>query len=297
VITKNGIDPIPRHECALIEVKDKLYLLGGRGIHPVEVYDPKTNLWVKKAAPPIEIHHFQPITYNGYIIIIGGMTGPYPNEVPIPNMMIYNPDKDLWIVGDSIPAARLRGAGGTVVYNEKFYWIGGIKNGHIGDHKDYFDEYDPTIRKWRVFPDAPRARDHFEALVVGDEMYVTGGRRTKAPFGPFTVVIPEIDVYNFNTEEWNTLDEKLPTPRSGTSSVIWDDYLLIAGGEDPYSFYASSLVEGLNLEDNTWKEFTTLPSGRHGSGLISYKESLYLTCGKRAKKELTDIGDLWVLTQ
>jgi N-acetylneuraminic acid mutarotase len=294
VITEDGIDPIPRHECGLIELNDKLYLLGGRGIHPVEVYDPKTNVWVRKAAPPLEIHHFQPITYNGYIIIIGGMTGPYPNEVPIPNMMIYNPDKDLWIVGDSIPASRLRSAGGTVVYNEKFYWIGGLKNGHIGDHKDYFDEYDPISRKWRIMPDAPRARDHFEAVVANNEMYVAGGRRSKAPYGTFTVVIPEIDVFDFSMGIWKTLDQKLPTPRSGTSSLIWKDYLLIAGGEDPFGFYASPIVEGLHLKEYYWKTFPKWPIGRHGAGLITYNNKLYLTCGKRAKKEGTDVGDLWV---
>ncbi|MFA6677258.1 MAG: hypothetical protein WCS34_06675 [Bacteroidales bacterium] len=32
-----------RHETSFVKFKDKFYLIGGRGIWPVDVYNPKTN--------------------------------------------------------------------------------------------------------------------------------------------------------------------------------------------------------------------------------------------------------------
>ena len=37
-----------RHEDAFIEYKDKFYLMGGRGINPVNVYDPASSSWETK---------------------------------------------------------------------------------------------------------------------------------------------------------------------------------------------------------------------------------------------------------
>ena len=56
-------------------------------------------------------------------------------------------------------------------------------------------------------------------------------------------------------------------------------------------------MEGLSLTENTWKNFMEWPTGRHGAGLVTLNNKLYLSCGKRAKKTGTDIGDLWVLSE
>jgi hypothetical protein len=76
--------PTKRHEAAFAELDGKFYLLGGRGIKSVEVYDPETNRWEKKAKTPIELHHFQALNYGGKLYVIWAFTGPYPNETPFP---------------------------------------------------------------------------------------------------------------------------------------------------------------------------------------------------------------------
>lgn len=52
-----------RHENAFIEYNNKFYLIGVRGIKPVNVYDPETNTWETKGKTPMEIHHFQAVVY------------------------------------------------------------------------------------------------------------------------------------------------------------------------------------------------------------------------------------------
>ena len=229
--TADGSKPMLRHECGFVECNGKFYLLGGRGYRPVDIYDPAENKWTQGSHPPIEIHHFQPVVFRNKIVILGAMTGQYPNEVPLPNVISYDPATDKWFSIDSIPKNRLRGSGGTVIYQDKIYWVGGLSEGHTGGHTSFFDEYDPISGNWKVLPDAPRVRDHFQAVVGHHKLYAAGGRVTKAPYGTFTHVIPEIDVYNFQTQQWSTLEEVLPTPRGGSFSLFHDNKLYIGGGE------------------------------------------------------------------
>ena len=55
-------DPKKRHENAFVKAGKKFYLLGGRGIKPVEIYDPETRSWTQGATTPVEISHFQALT-------------------------------------------------------------------------------------------------------------------------------------------------------------------------------------------------------------------------------------------
>ncbi|MEO9592385.1 MAG: galactose oxidase, partial [Rhodopirellula bahusiensis] len=74
--------PTARHEAALVGFQGKLFLLGGRRINPVDVYDPETNVWTTKSETPLELHHFQGVVVGDAIYLMGAMTGPYPKETP-----------------------------------------------------------------------------------------------------------------------------------------------------------------------------------------------------------------------
>ncbi|MEX2565810.1 MAG: hypothetical protein WD431_07710 [Cyclobacteriaceae bacterium] len=109
-----------RHECASAAVGNKVYLLGGRGMKPVEEFDPLTKKWTQKSMAPIEMHHFQAVSFNDKIYVIGAFTGGYPHETPIPHVYIYDPSLDQWSKGHEIPEGRRRGAAGVVVYQTNF---------------------------------------------------------------------------------------------------------------------------------------------------------------------------------
>ncbi len=100
VASKDGSKPIARHEAAFVRVKNKFYLLGGRGIRSVSIFDAATQSWSEGSKPPLEMHHFQPVVYKDKVYILGAMTGGYPGEVPVPDIYIYDP-------------RRMRGAKGT----------------------------------------------------------------------------------------------------------------------------------------------------------------------------------------
>jgi len=67
-----------RHETGSVAHGNKLYVFGGRGNRPVEVFNANTKKWSQIATMPKEMHHFQPVVVNNKIYIIGAMTCCYP---------------------------------------------------------------------------------------------------------------------------------------------------------------------------------------------------------------------------
>ncbi|WP_299497082.1 hypothetical protein [uncultured Shewanella sp.] len=106
VEAEDGSLPEARHESAFVAIGDLLVLAGGRGIKPVESFDPKYAQWIRGAKPPFEIHHFQGVDIDGTMWVVGAFTGGYPDEVPVQKVMIYDPEGARWAEGPSIPENR-----------------------------------------------------------------------------------------------------------------------------------------------------------------------------------------------
>ncbi|MDO1445023.1 kelch repeat-containing protein [Rhodocytophaga aerolata] len=274
-------EPEKRHENAFVRVGDSFYLVGGRNIKPVEAYNTKTRQWKKLATPPLEMHHFQAIEYKGEIVVAGAFTGGFPHETPIPKIQIYNPTTDKWREGAEIPENRRRGAAGVVVYQDKIYLVCGIIDGHYDGHVTWLDEYDPKTNKWRQLPDAPHARDHFQAAVVNNQLFVAGGRRSTHKTGHvLDLTVPEVDIFDFKTNTWKTLPaaQNIPTQRAGTAAVTLGKQVLIIGGESPQKL-AHNQTEAFDFKTNTWQTLAPLQTGRHGTQAILYQNKVFVAAG------------------
>ncbi|NHF58978.1 galactose oxidase [Flavobacteriaceae bacterium TP-CH-4] len=283
VVSEDQGQPVARHEAAFVRVRDKFYLLGGRDIRPVSIYDTKTKTWSQGVEPPLELHHFQPVVYDDKIHIIAAMTGGWPNETPTTHVYTYDPSTDSWSKGHKIPENRRRGAAGVVLNDGKVYVVCGIKNGHIGDHQKWLDRYDPTTGDWETLADAPRTRDHFQAAVTGGKLYAVAGRNTGSTDDPFGGTVAEVDVYDIEQNRWETLPHHLPTERAGNAAILFDGELVVAGGESPIQEKAHNEVEALNLSTHQWRRLPSLLEGRHGTGLLEFEGALYIAsgCGNR----------------
>ncbi len=288
-------DVTGRHENVFVEYKDKFYLMGGRGINPVNVFDPETNSWETKGKSPIEIHHFQAIVNEDAIYMVGAMTGGYPTEVPLENIWIYYPETDAWEKGPVIPESRRRGGAGSVIYNNKIYMVCGIEFGHTSGTNNYFDSYDLLTGEWEILTKAPHVRDHFPAIVVDDRLYCVGGRNTSVHttdnFGAFFMAtVPYVDVYDFKEEKWYILQEEIPWPTAAGGLVHIDNKLIYMGGEGAFK-QAYNQTQCLDLETGKWSQLAPLYRGRHGSSAILYNNNIYIAAGSpvRGGGNLTSI--------
>lgn len=273
--------PTPRHEATLVAYKNKAYLIGGRRVNPVDVYDPQTNRWTRRSSTPIELHHFQAVVVDDAIYLMGAMTGPYPNERPLERIVVYYPDDDRFELGDTIPESRRRGGAGAVYYNGKIYIVGGIVNGHIDGFQPWLDEYDPQSGNWKTLADAPHARDHFQAVVLEDRLYSIAGRTTsKATSQVFDLTVAPVDIFDLRAEKWLPDSESclLPTPRAGNMAVVWKDEVVVGGGETTRKT-AHNDVEAYDVVTKTWRDWPSLQRGRHGSGFAIIGDYMYTASG------------------
>ncbi len=284
VDSEDSSKPVARHEAAFVQVGAKFYLMGGRDIRPISIYDTETASWSQGAPPPLELHHFQPVVFEGKIVVIAALTGGWPNETPTTHVYVYDPSSDVWSQGDEIPEDRRRGASGVVLHNNMAYIACGIKNGHIGDHKKWMDRYNLTTGKWEVLADAPRPRDHFQAVVADGKIYAAAGRNTGIdPEDPFGGTISETDVYDIATNRWETLPNGIPTQRAGNAALLFNGELMVVGGESSSQEKAHAEVEALNLTTHKWHSLASLLEGRHGTGMVVWNNALFVAsgCGNR----------------
>ena len=269
-----------RHEAAMTALNGKLYLLGGRGVKPVEEYDPASKGWRKLSPTPMELHHFQALVVGNRIALVGAMTGGYPKEPPVPNVWWFDPAKDEWTRGPAMPAGRARGGAGAVLHGGRVYLVCGNTNGHWNGYVPWLDVLDLNTGRWTPLPDAPHARDHFQAVLVDGQIVAAAGRRSSAETGQtFDLTVPEVDVYNIAKGKWTTLAEKIPTPRAGCMAVARDGKVLVIGGESPSQPQAHAQVEMLSLADGKWSAWPSVNQGRHGTGAAMLGNELYVAAG------------------
>jgi N-acetylneuraminic acid mutarotase len=271
-----------RSECGMAACNGKLYLLGG-GALPTEVFDPVTLTWASKATAPVDMNHFQPVSYENKIYVLEAFTGgQYPEQPNLKNVYIYDTDKDTWTEGGALPAERSRAAAGAALYNGKLYLVAGIQHGHSSGTTNMFDEYDPKTGQWKGLPDAPHIRDHCAASVIRDKLYIAGGRNTSYHepnnfMSFFGKTVLEVDCYDFKTGQWSTLAAKLPLGSGGGSMVNLDDKLYYMGGERATDTEANQPRKNVYWLDpatnNPWKETSSLNESRNGmsAGVINHK--------------------------
>jgi len=281
-VIKTTGKPTARHEASFLEHQGLLYLLGGRRVNPVDVFNPKTLTWESKSSTPIEIHHFQAVSVGDAIYIVGAMTGQYPNETPLANVIAYYPATDTFKTLHEIPESRRRGGAGAVFYNGKIYVVGGIKNGHVDGYVPWLDEYDPVTGEWNALPDASFARDHVQAAVLNDMLYVFGGRTSRQRTDQVLELLVKYgETFDLVTRQWEpvTQDMALPTLRAGNSVMAWGDEIVIAGGESHMQELSHFEMDSFNAVSRTWRRWPDPIAARHGTGFAMADGYVYIASG------------------
>lgn len=289
---------IARHEFGFTQVGDKFIMFGGRESPQVlDVYDYATDSWTNGGMAPVDLNHFQAVTYEGLIWVIGAFKTNTPNpEESADYIYMYNPASQQWIQGMELPNARKRGAGGLALYNNKFYLVGGNILGHSGGYVPYFDEFDPATGVFTSLSDAPHARDHFQAVVYNDKLYALGGRLTGGPGGLFEPQVPEVDVYDFSTSMWSTLavGNNIPTPGAGAATVLFQNEIYVISGETTFGFSPGvngirNTVEAFNPSTVNWSTKDNLNYPRHGIQAIVSGDGIHVVGGSEGGSSMKNM--------
>lgn len=275
----NG-EPAARHEASFVEADGMFYLLGGRRIQEVSIFNPETNTWTSGKKPPIELHHFQGCYSDGKIYVVGAQTDEYPHEAPTENAYTYTPETDTWEKAFAMPANRLRGSTTASIYENKLYIAGGIIDGHWDGHVKWFDCYDFKTEQWESMPDIPHFRDHASSVVIDNKLYLVGGRKTSRVTNEVLELTEKnVDVFDFKTNEWITLDQPIITQRAGGTAISVNGLIVFTGGESATQMEAHSQVECYDPTTGIWTSLPSMNTGRHGTQLIWHNDNMYIASG------------------
>ena len=193
--TKKRDMPTLRHAVMTAVVHGKIYVIGG-SVHDkklgrdvatslVEVYDPATDRWEKRADMPTERGATHAVVIDSKIYVIGGYNwqqGPLTDKF-VASIEEYNPKTDQWRELPDMPMFKFMFA--SVVVNNEIYTIGGANTpgGNRLVRISDVDVYNPTTNTWREVEPMTILKAT-RAVVVKGTIYALGGQIGRGQFSP-----------------------------------------------------------------------------------------------------------------
>lgn len=165
-------------------VDGEIYIIGGSIYNKklgkreatglVEVYDPLTNRWEKRANMPTAREWANAEVVDGKIYVLGGeISGPFLlKDRLVHNIEEYNPKLNTWRKRPNIPMPKCWFE--TVVVDNEIWTIGGYDLNNSFRHIDAVDIYNPIANKWRGAQPLTTPKTT-TAVVVNGTIYLLGG--------------------------------------------------------------------------------------------------------------------------
>jgi hypothetical protein len=160
-------------------VDGRIYAIGGTAGAPyspgdglVEMYDPATDHWARKAHMPAPRWNLSTSVVDGRIYAIGGLGG---NALPTVEM--YDAATDTWTRKADMPTARIGFS--TSVVDHRIYAMGGDPAYGFGPFTRSAEIYDPDTDIWVRTTGMPEAGHTMATGVVDHRIYLVSGEYIK----------------------------------------------------------------------------------------------------------------------
>ena len=273
--------PTKRLETSGVTLDNKIYVIGGmnkRGSTDiVEVYNTDTNKWSKVSPLPERLDHTATATFEGKIYVAGGFNS---SGISTKFLFIYDPVTDKWQRAANMPTAR--GALTAKFVNGILYAIGGDETVLYDLNKVYNPQgvvttneaYNPESNSWTIKSPMPTPRDHLSSAIIGESIYVVGGRQPD--IGPLFKDLNSNERYDPVNDTWRKLDP-LPTNRSGLAAASHDGKVYAIGGESTKKTFDNNEVYDPETDD--WTSLTPMPTPRHGLTAVTIDDKIYVISG------------------
>ncbi len=245
-------------------------------------FDPASQHWEALPALPVPRSDGTAAVIGNMLYVAGGYNMWYGGALS--NTHGYNLTTQQWITATAL-ITPVSGAAGVVV-NGEFLVLGGFDN---HSESAYVQQYDPVKNQWRAGAPMPVARSEFDAVVLGDLVYVIGGNiisttaqsatANSSAVGATAIPATLVSVYNPQTEEWHTA-APLPAPRIDFTAVARNGKIYVIGGTDRW--ITGSAQKDLFIYDSLRDEWTlgpTLPNARAGLRSTRWANSIFVIGG------------------
>jgi N-acetylneuraminic acid mutarotase len=274
-----------RNELTAVVLNGKIYAIGGEDKttggsqkNSVEVYDIAKEKWVQDIKPmPLPLDHTASVVYDGKIYVVGGFL---KHKVPTDKVFIYDPQKNQWQEGKSLPSS-IGAALNAQFINGILYVVGGVNSSNVPVNTNY--AYDPKTNTWTTKAPMPTARHHLQTAVVDGKLYALGGRilGDGVPSEDMDEALSNFnrnEMYDPQTDSWTVLQPML-TKRSGFAAAASSDgNIYVFGGEGIGKVIDS--VEKYNPKLDKWTYEKPMPTGRFGLKSVSFGDRIFVLGGQ-----------------
>ena len=301
-------------------IDGKIFAIGGRvqaepnefgeiAIATVEMYDPKTDTWQRKADMPTRRSGVAVSVVNGKIYAIGGeemkkkpwqmkkepwRKGWIYEAKGLPTVEMYDPVTDTWTQKADMPTPRKTR---TCVVDGKIYAIGGLAVGPTVEKRgtlDTVEVYDPATDIWTRASSMNHARYWAALSVVNGEIYATGGTGPSPIRTEPDPYLSSVEVFNPKTDQWRERREMV-TPKAGHSANFINGKIYVIGGafwavkEKAYKYH--STIEIYDPVTDRWTEAPDMLIGKSGHTTEIIDGHIYILGGdtKVAEGPLTSV--------
>jgi len=249
--------PTARWGLSTSVVDGKIYAIGGGNIiygvtylSTLEVYDPVTDTWTRKADMPSGRACAAASVVNGKIYVIGGSPRA---ETYTTTVEEYDPATDTWTRKADMPTARCFLS--TSVVNGKIYAIGGRM--YPGGDTTAVEEYDPVTDTWTRRGNMPTVRTGLSTSVIDGRIYAIGG----AAGGLTAPALVRVEEYDPAMDTW-TRKADIPTARAYLSTCVANGKIYAVGGTPSNWAPVISTVEEYDPVMDTWTTKPDMPTAR-----------------------------------
>jgi len=186
-----------------------------------------------------------------------------------------------WEIVDAIGEPTARHEASIVAFEDKIYLLGGRRINPT-------DVFNPRTKTWTKMSSPPIEIHHFQAVVVGDAIYIlgamTGPWPHETPLERVLIYYPKTDTFEFGAE--------IPKARrrGGAGAVYANGKIYLVGGiTDGHMGTYVNWFDAYDVETDDWVQLPDAPHRRdHFQAAIS-GDKLYAFAGRRSEQR-ADLG-------
>jgi non-specific serine/threonine protein kinase len=225
--------------------------------------------WAAGRLSPFRVQQLQAAELDNRIWLAGGLLGP---DTATNKTEYYDPTVRTWGNGPALPFQVHHAM--LVNYDGKLMLIGGfLPVGHNleASASDKVLILDPAKNQWVEGPPLHHARAAGTAVVIGDQVVVTGGRTG----GKVETEVKQTEIYNGKT--WRDAPD-IPVPGDHLGGVTDGTYLYTIGGRNLSVSENHTAVQRFNPKTGQWTQLTPLPVADSDMG-AAYIDGQLITFG------------------
>jgi hypothetical protein len=241
----------------------------------VIVFDIAADRWRAGPALPTPSHHVHLASLNNELWAIGGFLGGDTRMRWICTPRVLKLEGETWVEGPSLP--KPIGEAVPLVHDGRIHLIGGrspagAANAAWNDQADVGDHFVLAgASQWERAAPLPMPRNSAAGAVFGGALHVISGRTVASG------QTPAHHIYDPQSDSWRD-GPPFPEARGGVAAAVWRGRIIAGGGE---IFEPRSVGTALYAYDDAsgWTRFETMPTPRHGHGMLATQDALYCIGG------------------